>query len=109
MAEITPLTKGTPEFMAAFNDARAKHTALHLASWSAYSANSKLKTAESAEAVESARADLDRHVKDSVALLAPPSDCRECRVNGIFGGPGHQPSSCCRSGKRPHCTCVACF
>lgn len=24
-------------------------------------------------------------------------------------GPHHDPSPCCRSGKRPHCTCDTCF
>jgi hypothetical protein len=27
----------------------------------------------------------------------------------VFGGPGHEPSSMCRSGKRPHCSCSACW
>ena len=35
--------------------------------------------------------------------------CEECAINSVFGGPRHNPSSHCRSGKRPHCTCDACF
>ena len=36
-------------------------------------------------------------------------ECPSCRVYSIFGGPSHNPSPMCRSGKRPHCTCDACW
>lgn len=35
--------------------------------------------------------------------------CSTCYSIGGGFGPRHQPSSMCRSGKRPHCTCDACF
>ncbi len=38
-------------------------------------------------------------------------DCVECadiKKQGGFGPP-HKPSTYCESGKKPHCTCDACF
>lgn len=35
--------------------------------------------------------------------------CSLCLRYSVFGGPGHEPSSMCRSGKKPHCTCDTCF
>lgn len=39
-------------------------------------------------------------------------DCTECKrriETGNYAGPGHEPSSRCRSGKRVHCSCSICF
>ncbi len=36
-------------------------------------------------------------------------ECDYCLTVSVFGGPSHENSSLCRSGKRPHCTCSACF
>ncbi len=36
-------------------------------------------------------------------------DCQTCLNNSVFGGPGHDTSPYCRSGRNPHCTCDACF
>lgn len=36
-------------------------------------------------------------------------DCLSCLEASVFGGPGHEASRMCRSGKRPHCSCSACF
>ena len=47
----------------------------------------------------------------SKALL-PPGECAECdgyRAQNIRMFPSHTPSERCESGKRPHCTCDACF
>lgn len=44
--------------------------------------------------------------------LAPQGECAECdgyRVRGETFHPSHTPSNSCQSGKRPHCTCDACF
>lgn len=39
-------------------------------------------------------------------------DCPTCKrriETGNYTGSGHEPSSLCRSGKRPHCSCSICF
>lgn len=35
--------------------------------------------------------------------------CELCKTYEITGGPGHDPSPNCRSGKRPHCSCDTCY
>jgi len=40
----------------------------------------------------------------------PGEGCEQCTHNERDGfGPPHKPSSNCESGKKPHCTCDACF
>lgn len=46
---------------------------------------------------------------DAIAKFGMKSDCEQCRRNSVFGGPGHNASSMCRSGKRNHCTCDTCW
>lgn len=36
-------------------------------------------------------------------------ECPDCAYYKAHGGPAHEPSPLCQSGKRPHCTCSACF
>lgn len=36
-------------------------------------------------------------------------DCDYCLQVSVFGGPGHETSPRCRSGRSPHCTCDTCF
>lgn len=40
---------------------------------------------------------------------AVKAECAYCQDPRNAGGPGHFPSSMCRSGGRPHCTCDTCF
>jgi hypothetical protein len=35
--------------------------------------------------------------------------CVQCRWASVFGGPSHEGSNYCRSGKRAHCSCDLCF
>lgn len=45
-------------------------------------------------------------------MLPMGDDCEQCVHNEMDShgfGPAHEPSSNCKSGKRPHCTCDACF
>jgi len=35
--------------------------------------------------------------------------CERCRWSSVFGGPSHEASIGCRSGRRPHCSCDTCF
>ena len=60
---------------------------------------------------EAARLEWRRFTEAAVAKFGKPEvpGCKMCGEVSIFGGPGHAPSSLCRSGKRPHCTCSACF
>ena len=58
------------------------------------------------EQVEALRANPARRHK-----LAP-GECQSCdreREAGTSFHPSHDASSYCESGKRPHCTCDACF
>lgn len=36
-------------------------------------------------------------------------DCKTCQDPAQRGGPSHDPSRNCESGKRPHCSCDTCF
>lgn len=55
------------------------------------------------------------HIPDYLMLpVGPQPDdyCEQCVHNELDPhgfGPAHEPSSNCKSGKRPHCTCDACF
>ena len=41
--------------------------------------------------------------------VAERNKCLYCARVLVSGGPSHETSSMCRSGRRPHCTCRACF
>jgi hypothetical protein len=90
--------------------ARAVYQILHTAWWAAYSAKHKGATESEVERIS--KGALDRIVAEAKLRFgnnrAHP-DCDYCLTVSVFGGPGHEPSSLCRSGKRPHCTCSACF
>lgn len=36
-------------------------------------------------------------------------DCTQCLSASVFGGPSHEASPRCRSGKHPHCSCDTCW
>lgn len=38
-----------------------------------------------------------------------PEPCTLCEQYAKTGGPSHNPSPRCESGKRPHCTCDRCW
>jgi len=53
-------------------------------------------------------------VSEAVQKFGRPNprhpDCSTCLTQSVFpGGPDHEPSEYCRSGKRPHCSCDSCF
>ena len=89
----------------------AKVNALHSLWWKLFCQTPK--TDESRAVAEKAQKELlnlkeavlDRFGKKNPRYPA----CRECLSASLFGGPGHESSSMCRSGKKPHCTCDACF
>lgn len=52
-------------------------------------------------------------VDAAVAKFGKPNprhpECVQCLRNSVFGGPDHEPSRECESGRRPHCACDTCF
>lgn len=57
-------------------------------------------------------ADIRKHLEAIGALVPGCPGCQE-RYDApdplMVMAPSHKPSSSCKSGKRPHCTCDACF
>lgn len=90
--------------------ARETETILRTAWWQAYEVKGRGEV--EAEAEHIAKGALNRVISEAKLRFgnnrAHP-DCDYCLTVFVFGGPGHEPSSFCRSGKRPHCTCNSCF
>lgn len=90
--------------------ARAVYSILHPAWWAAYTVKHRGETEAEAERI--AKSALDRITAEAKLRFgnnqAHP-DCEYCLTVSVFGGPDHKASSMCRSGKRNHCTCSACF
>ncbi len=93
------------------NHARQVHTILHRAWWEAYRAtNGGVKgDIESFRTIKSA---LDRVIQEAEERfgsdLGHPG-CKTCRNVSVFGGPSHDASPNCRSGRHSHCSCDTCF
>ncbi len=68
--------------------ARQMHQILNLAWWNAY---------------------CFRPPKTFVRGGSIESDCATCREYSVFGGPRHEASANCRSGKHDHCSCDFCW
>jgi hypothetical protein len=69
-------------------------------------------TAEAREIIESIEAARKKVVaagKVKFGNNKQHPDCDYCLYVSVFGGPDHNASAMCRSGKKPHCTCRACF
>lgn len=55
-------------------------------------------------------AESDFYLAASEKLGRPEVEgCRQCKAFSVFGGPPHHGSSLCRCGRKPHCTCSACW
>jgi hypothetical protein len=59
------------------------------------------------------RSALERVREAALVKFATPNpahpECATCLEQSVFGGPSHEASPRCRSGRRPHCTCDTCF
>lgn len=100
---MSPAT--TTDWTTSKQHARQMYGVLNTAWWSAYT--SKDPEAPTVErAIKSALAKL---IAEAIEKFGAKSECYTCRLNSVFGGPSHNASSMCRSGKRDHCTCDACF
>jgi hypothetical protein len=103
-------TEALPDLLDDRAHARQVHEILHTAWWAAYQV--KNRGPDEAEAERIAKSALDRITAEAKRRFgnnkAHP-DCDYCLTVSVFGGPGHEPSSFCRSGKRPHCTCDTCW
>lgn len=82
--------------------------ALNTEWWTAYCKDSKSQeTTDAKAALAHAKAiSLEKFGKRNVQH----PECQQCYEQSVFrGGPSHAPSSRCRSGQRPHCSCDTCF
>lgn len=90
--------------------ARKTHAILHTAWWNAYRV--KEQGEMQAEVERIAKGALTRVIAEAKRRFgnneAHP-DCEYCLEVSVFGGPSHEASRYCRSGKRAHCTCDACY
>jgi hypothetical protein len=110
VAEETKIAEEQPSEWATVDEARADHAILHDAWWKAYCERGP---GRSDEKIAMAKASLDAcaaKVLEKFGRKNPAHpDCEACLRASVFGGPSHEPSRMCRSGKRPHCSCDACF
>lgn len=89
------------------NDARAVASKAHSEWWKLYMKDPHSAETQDAELKSKAiRADV-------LAQFGTPDpshpDCPQCLSGSVFGGPSHEASQRCRSGRHPHCTCDTCF
>lgn len=89
------------------NEGRAAANAAHSAWWKLYTTQPNSEETKLAQEHSAAiRADV-------IAKFGKPHpkypDCQSCLSQSIFGGPDHEASPRCRSGRHAHCTCDTCF
>ena len=91
--------------------ARKVEAILRSAWWEAYRAtNGGTKVdPESFRVIESALKRVTAEAEEKFGDDLGHPGCKMCRHVSVFGGPSHEASTFCRSGKRPHCTCDTCF
>jgi hypothetical protein len=95
------------EHLETLQDARAHASALHIAWWNLYT-----KSKDSPETAEAHTASKSFHEAVLAKFGKSHSkypDCRECISVSVFGGPRHEASKNCKSGKHNHCSCDTCF
>jgi len=110
MADLTNWTESLEQ-------ARYMHKVLHRAWWEAWRRDNEMRPGthsaedvrDATEALRVMKSALARLKVEAIEKYGVKSDCGQCREYSVFGGPGHQPSNSCRSGKQPHCTCDFCF
>ena len=88
------------------DEARKRHTELNTAWWNSY-----IKNGAAAPQTIKLQSECDELAAQAVKQFAKPqiADCKTCKRVSVFGGPGHNASPYCRSGKQPHCTCDTCW
>lgn len=96
----------TTNWLDSKSHARQVHKILGDAWWEAYRKDSK---SEETRMLRSALGKVVAEAKLKFGDNSRHPDCEYCLEVSVFGGPDHDPSSGCRSGKRPHCTCDTCF
>lgn len=67
---------------------------------------------ETTEAERIMRSILDKVKEEAIAKFGEDQGhpgCRSCLEFSVFGGPRHQASDRCQSGKRNHCSCGICW
>lgn len=120
------------DILTSIDHARQVYNILHKAWWSAYAARGKTfdrskffadkadgierpepsYSPETTEAERIMRSILDKVKEEALAKFGNDSEspgCRACLERSVFGGPRHKASDRCRSGKRSHCSCSACW
>lgn len=89
------------------NQARAVASAAHSEWWAAYMKDSKSEETQIADAKS-------KEIRvDVLTQFGKPNPkyphCKQCLYGSVFGGPSHEASPRCKSGRHPHCTCDTCF
>lgn len=80
---------------------------LHKVWWKEYM---KDKDSEDTKAAYLASSQLRAQVIAKYGAANPEHlDCKTCLEYSVFGGPSHDASQRCESGKRSHCSCDCCF
>lgn len=91
-------------------EARAEYQRYHSAWWSAFCDRGP---SQSQLVTDQAKAELQSCEAAVLAQFGKPNpahpDCSSCVRSSVFGGPRHEPSKFCKSGKHPHCSCDTCF
>jgi hypothetical protein len=99
-----------PMLLDDIEDARATYSMLELAWHEARQvADRGPSQAEAARIAHGALRRISAEAKLRFGNNRAHPDCDYCLEVSVFGGPRHEPSSMCRSGKRAHCTCRACY
>jgi hypothetical protein len=108
------MTPTAPLIFDSIVHARQVQSIIHKAWWEAYLAKARLRLKEGAPIeAERVMANALKRVTDS-AIAQFGNDqghpgCQECLHHSVFGGPRHEASRGCESGKKPHCSCPMCW
>lgn len=88
--------------------ARSEQQRLNKEWWASYTKNG-----ERSEVTKALHAELDAFTSEAIEKFGQSNpahpDCLQCLRASVFGGPGHESSRFCGSGRRPHCSCDTCF
>jgi hypothetical protein len=104
------VSAASPNLLDDLNHARMMHQILHTAWCEAYRVRHLGEAEAEAERItKGALARVTSEAKLRFGNNSAHPNCDYCLTVSVFGGPGHEPSSFCRSGKRPHCTCDSCY
>lgn len=89
--------------------ARKVQAILHTAWWSAWCAKAEKVDPESYRLIQSALERVETEAIERFGHNEEHPDCTQCKRYSVFGGPDHDASRRCKSGRKPHCSCDTCY